>query len=240
MSTTIPSLPNRILVADDEEMFRRSTVDILRSRGYQADGVCDASEGENALKSNSYDLVIVDLQMNGNTDLAFVRSVSANNKIPSMIVTGFPTLKSAVESIHLMIVDYLIKPINPQEFLNRVETALRKKHSVVNCYEQKTGNKLVEVNGPALQTAMSLDQILAHQIGEMYRALEGLQLATQIASEQPGITSHDLCQYSKCSNLEKHRDMLKETVATLMKTKNSFKSKELADLRARIETFLAS
>lgn len=238
MSATNVKLPFRILVADDEDIFRRSTVDILRSCGYEAEGVRDAAEGENALLKNSYNLVIADLQMNGNTDLEFVRSISTKNKIPTMIVTGFPSIKSATDSIHLLIIDYLIKPINPHEFINRVKTALEKSPPTITKHDPTEPDKRpLELNESA---PMSLAQVFNNQIREIYQSLEGLQLASQLASGKPEVGSKDLCQVVKCSNLERHREILQETVAVLIRTKSSFKSKELADLRTRIETFLAS
>lgn len=228
-----------ILVADDEEIFRRSTVDILRGRGYDADGVCDAFEGADAIQKKSYDLVIADIQMNGNSDLEFIRNTSAI-KIPSMIVTAYPSLKSATESIRLMIVDYLIKPINPNEFLSRVEAALNKKNASSEGAHRVESLKQENVENDARQNSdMSMEVVLKSQIKEIYRSLEALEHAVHIASDSAYVASKkDLCELSRCSNLERHRALLREAVAVLVKTKSSFRSKELADLRARIETFL--
>lgn len=241
MSATNASLPFRILVADDEDIFRRSTVDILRSCGYEAEGVRDSAEGENALLKNTYNLVIADLQMNGNTDLEFVRSISTKNKIPTMIVTGYPSIKSAVDSIQLLIVDYLIKPITPQEFIIRVKNAREKVQPLLEKRDMTGSDKRpLELNELAMDSNMSFEQIINNQIREISRSLEGVQLAIRLVSGEPKVGSKDLCHFVNCSNLERHREILQETVAVLVRTKSSFKSKELADLRTRIEAFLSS
>lgn len=86
-----------------------------------------------------------------------------------------------------------------------------------------------------------MEIVLKSQIKEIYRSLEALEHAVHIASDSAYVASKkDLCELSRCSNLERHRALLREAVAVLVKTKSSFRSKELADLRARIETFLGN
>jgi DNA-binding NtrC family response regulator len=224
---------NRVLVADDEEVFRRTTVEILRREGYEAEGVSDGLEGLQALLEKPFDLVVADLRMSGNEDFAFVRNVSDKCSVPMLIVTGYPSIDTAVSSVRHAVVDYLIKPVQPQEFLRRVNVALSKNlrgvKADVETRRQMTNNS---------SKSMTLDQILSCQISEIYRALKALEISINANSSEIKETPLDLCQFMKCTNLEEHRAMLRESVNVLAQTKHSFHSKELASLRIRIEKFL--
>jgi DNA-binding response OmpR family regulator len=244
MTNNQTSVAPRVLVADDEDIFRRSTVDILIERGYDAIGVSDVGQGMDAVQRGGFDLIISDIRMNGNLNFEFIREIiQCKRETPLMIVTGYPSIQSAIESIRLSITDYLIKPIPPDEFLLRVQTALRRGHglSETNCSECRGifNDTPTFINKQPSSDPMTLERIMNDQIHEMYRAMEGLYHATRLASGQASGGTKDLCQFSKCSNLDRHRSMLKETVAVLVKTKNSFKSKELAELRERIEELLS-
>ncbi|HRP08038.1 MAG TPA: response regulator, partial [Gemmatimonadales bacterium] len=60
----------RILLADDEPVFAEATADLLRREGYDVDTVGDALAAIAAVEVTSYDLVISDLEMPGNDDMA--------------------------------------------------------------------------------------------------------------------------------------------------------------------------
>jgi len=244
MTNNHTSVAPRVLVVDDEELFRRSTVDILIDRGFKADGVSDAVQGMAAVRRDSYDLVISDLRMDGNLNFEFINDlIQCKRDTPLMIVTGYPSIQTAVESIRLSITDYLIKPIRPDEFLLRVQHALRRGRGQLekNCDECRGIFKDMPdfITKPSSSDVMTLERVLHDQVQDMCRAIEGVFEVTRQASGQASRGSKDLCHYSKCSNLERHRSMLKDAASVLAKTKNSFKSKELAELRQRIECLLA-
>jgi hypothetical protein len=73
---------------------------------------------------------------------------------------------------------------------------------------------------------------------EITTALEGLHEAISLAESQPSNSKKDLCQVSKCTRLENYKMILREVVIVLEKTKHSFKSKELAELRGKVQRFL--
>ncbi|HMX00856.1 MAG TPA: sigma-54 dependent transcriptional regulator [Cyclobacteriaceae bacterium] len=116
-----------ILVVDDApetiELIKRN----LESIGYE---IYSASNVQSALKlltTLNVNLVITDLNMPGESGMELVRHVTENCKgVGTLVITGFPTIKGAVESIKIGAEEYLVKPFTDEELFNSVERALKK------------------------------------------------------------------------------------------------------------------
>ncbi len=140
----------RILIADDEESFLYSTADILRREGYDCSCASDAIAATEMLRKESYDLLIADIKMQGNSDLEFIKALpQIAGEMPVILVTGYPSLNSAIESIQLPVVAYLVKPFELNELLVRVKDIITGKgHFKTRRLEkalQKMANDLEEV-----------------------------------------------------------------------------------------------
>lgn len=109
--------PIRILVADDEEVFRRLVVRLLDQEGYVVEEARDAFEALARMSAGVFDLLISDVNMPGNEGLPLLRD---QNLVPVLIVTGDPTVETAVAALRGAAVDYLTKPLSPEGFLARV------------------------------------------------------------------------------------------------------------------------
>lgn len=115
----------RILLADDEELFLHSTADLLRRQGYECDCAVDARTAVEMLGKKSYDLLIADIKMPGNPDLEFIKELPRIAEgMPAILVTGYPSLNSAIQSIQLPVVSYLIKPFEFSDLLAQVMSAI--------------------------------------------------------------------------------------------------------------------
>jgi len=116
----------RILVIDDEEVIHVSLRRILGRQGHEVDAVLRAEQGLELLQRRRYDLVITDLMMpdvNGIQLLERVRELGLN--VPILMITGYPSIRTAVQSLRLGAVDYLAKPFTRQELLGPVNRTLR-------------------------------------------------------------------------------------------------------------------
>ena len=117
--------PARILIADDEPLFLKTTGELLRNAGYECRCVPDAHAALAALAAEPFDLVIADLSMPGNLKLELLeQGRAAYPHVPLIVVTGAPTLPSAIESVRLGIADYLLKPVKFRELQTSVRRAL--------------------------------------------------------------------------------------------------------------------
>lgn len=115
----------RILIADDEPLFLRTTSQLLIKAGYQCVSVADGTAALERLRDEPFDLMLSDLNMPGNLKFELLRE--GRNKWPSMpliVVTGAPTMPSAIESVRLGIADYLLKPVKYEDLLSSVRRAL--------------------------------------------------------------------------------------------------------------------
>jgi two-component system response regulator HydG len=115
----------RILVADDEPLYLRTTSSLLRKEGYECVAAPDGKAALEALASGRFDLVLSDLNMPGNQNLELLQQHRERwPEIPLIVVTGAPSLPTAIESLRLGIADYLLKPVRFQDLRNSIEKAI--------------------------------------------------------------------------------------------------------------------
>lgn len=111
----------RILVVDDEQNIRLTLSALLSRAGHS---VTTASSGEEALTlfdRQSFDLMLVDLQMPGLNGMQVVEAIRERGLDTSVIVlTGHGSLETAIEGIHQGIFDYMLKTSDPSQILERV------------------------------------------------------------------------------------------------------------------------
>ncbi len=117
-----------ILVVDDSaetvELIKRN----LESTGYRVITSDNVQSAIKLLEAMPVDLVITDLKMPGQSGLALVRHVSENyKKTGVLVVTGFPSIQGAVESIKIGAEEYLVKSFTDSELFAAVDRVLAKK-----------------------------------------------------------------------------------------------------------------
>ena len=115
----------RILIADDEPLYLRTTAALLRKEGFHCTTAPNGSAALKALAEESFDLVLSDLNMPGNMKLELLRTGRSKwPDIPLIVVTGAPSLPTAIESVRLGITDYLLKPVKFEDLVSSVRRAL--------------------------------------------------------------------------------------------------------------------
>jgi DNA-binding NtrC family response regulator len=116
-----------ILVVDDSpetvELIKRN----LESVGYQIYSAGNVQSAIKLLTTLNVNLVITDLKMPGDNGMQLVRHVSENCKGTGiLVITGFPSIQGAVESIKIGAEEYLVKPFTDEELFKSVERVLSK------------------------------------------------------------------------------------------------------------------
>ncbi|NPV90840.1 MAG: sigma-54-dependent Fis family transcriptional regulator [Firmicutes bacterium] len=115
----------KILLVDDEASVRRFLRDVFTSEGFT---VFEAANGDEALKrlrSSPVDVTVMDLRMPGRDGMETLREVvklDPNSKV--VIMTGYATVKTAVESMKQGAFDYIVKPFENDELVDIVKTAI--------------------------------------------------------------------------------------------------------------------
>jgi two-component system response regulator HydG len=117
---------NRILVVDDEIDMRNGLQKILSQKGYSIDTAEDGLRAVEKMKQTSFQVVIVDLKMPQMDGIEVLRRAKdINQTIAVIIITGYGTVTSAVESMRLGAFDYITKPFKPDDITVTVERALK-------------------------------------------------------------------------------------------------------------------
>ena len=120
-----PIVPKRILIADDEPLYLRTTGQLLRRAGYECECVPSADAALEKLRSQPFDLILSDLNMPGNLKLELLQQGRTQwPNIPLIVITGVPSLPTAIESVRLGIADYLLKPVKYEDLLASVSRVL--------------------------------------------------------------------------------------------------------------------
>jgi len=118
----------RILVIEDDRFFRETFSDLLRKEGYGVDCASGGGEGLEMLAGSRYDLVITDLIMPGIDGMEVLSRIKESQPdLDVIMVTGNTNLESAIFALKHGARDYLLKPVNFDEF----------RHSVALCIQQR-------------------------------------------------------------------------------------------------------
>ncbi|MBA2115310.1 sigma-54-dependent transcriptional regulator [Bremerella alba] len=117
----------RILVADDEPLFLITTGELLKKAGFECRCVSDAKTALKYLAEERFDLILSDLNMPGNLKLELLQE--GRDKwpdVPLVVVTGVPSLPTAIESVRLGIADYLLKPVKFNDLIACIQRVLER------------------------------------------------------------------------------------------------------------------
>ncbi|MDK9707228.1 MAG: response regulator [Desulforhopalus sp.] len=118
----------KVLLVDDEEFFREATARQLTVRGFK---VTTAESGEAALDvmhNSPPDVVVLDQQMPGlSGSETFIEIKKINPLVEVIILTGNTSVDNALELLKMGTFDYLMKPINIDELLYKIEDAYTRK-----------------------------------------------------------------------------------------------------------------
>jgi DNA-binding NarL/FixJ family response regulator len=112
-----------VLVAEDHAALRVSLVSALRRAGFTVHGVETGDEARALLLSETFDILLADINMPGNGQLELVHEVFARG-VGVVLMTGQPTVDTAVGALQAGVVDYLTKPIAPDLLLQRLDAAI--------------------------------------------------------------------------------------------------------------------
>lgn len=205
------------------------------------------------LLTSQHDALITDIRMPGNMQFEFLRDVRTRFPLlPIVLVTGYPSVQTAVEALRLSFTDYLLKPVDWPDLRRavgeavkrttvvRMTTAVREEANRLLASLERLQDSLPRVGSGANEPelAWSLDAFLAQHFAQM--AALGNRIRSVLASRLRGgsETPMDVCRTMQCPRLDAYREALESTVDILMKTKHSFRSKDLGLLRSKIEQLL--
>ena len=117
----------RLLVVEDNDALAASVVKAFRSKGYAVDSVRTVEDAGAALRTQPYDLVILDLALPDGDGLDLVRRLrQTKSRVPVLVLTARASLQSRVIGLNTGADDYLVKPFALEELEARAGALIRR------------------------------------------------------------------------------------------------------------------
>src|SRR5690606_32431656 len=137
-------------IIDDDRAFRIGTRALLTDEGYEVDAAPNGDEGLARLQEGRYQLVLLDLKMEGRSGLSVLEELRrSGNTIPVVMLTGFATVDSAVQALKLGADDYLTKPCDNQMLRSKIRSILASRAPIPG-----VGSDRIVATGPEMKEVL--------------------------------------------------------------------------------------
>jgi DNA-binding response OmpR family regulator len=113
-------------IVDDEASMRAALVALLQSNQWNAVPLASIAEFNEARKTTSFDLILIDLQLGDESGLDLALSIRASQDLPIVMLTGHGDETDKIVGLELGADDYVLKPFNPRELVARIRAVLRR------------------------------------------------------------------------------------------------------------------
>lgn len=119
-----PTEPRRVLLVDDDASVLRATAQLLERAGFAVTAVGDGASALRALDEHRHSVVVSDIMMDGMSGLELLRLIKERDAdLPVVMITGGPSLATAIEAMHAGAHRYLLKPVALDELVETVNRA---------------------------------------------------------------------------------------------------------------------
>ena len=137
----------KILVVEDNQELNKTVCSYLVQNGYEAVGCLDANEAYDAMYGGTlFDLIISDIMMPGTDGFEFAKTVrELNQEIPILFMTARDDFTSKQRGFKAGIDDYMVKPIDLDELLLRIEALLRRA-KIATSHRLQVGKLVLDAN----------------------------------------------------------------------------------------------
>ncbi len=231
----------QILVADDHETFVQSATDALNERGYETRAAFRRGALLETLRKWRPDVLVVSAD--------FTESVCDENasgeEMASIVISDAPRVCLPAAFLDTPVLGHLNRPVKLDALCLKVSRAAAFRRSVQTLRQvehlSQQGSRRSDSEFPQHPEAargpaqMYASEYFGASIMQMYRALEAM---SELASTLWTGRDRPVCCMFQCPRLDVLTHALEQTVQSLEKTKQSFKSKELGNLRKQLEALL--
>jgi DNA-binding NarL/FixJ family response regulator len=221
-----PSVSNRgrVLQVDDDPMVRAVFHGWLKLHGYDHHHAASPSEAEELLNHNSFDVVLSDIHMPGNCRLEWVEQVLGRENPPAIIlITGTPELETACRAANLPVAGYLLKPAEFSTLDATLQRVIQRQRRRLD-FLSLSRDILRLLGSHGMQNSPE-ETMLVEKLGLLAGCFGSRASETDVAG-----SSNDLLW----------RAAIADTIAVIEKTKHSFRSKDLGELRHRLQQLLGT
>ncbi len=160
----------RVLVVDDEDALLRVHARALSAAGFRVETALDGATAVGALEQNSFDVILSDIDMPGMNGIQLLERVRAHDlDVPVIMITGAPSVDTAMAAMALGALRYLTKPIELQALVKVTQDAV--------CL-----HRIAKAKRQALELAGGVDRFVGDRAGlatSFERAMDSLYIAYQ-------------------------------------------------------------
>ena len=115
-----------ILVVDDDTRLRELLPKYLTEQGFRITAARDAVDAGAKLAAFSFDLIVLDIMMPGESGLEMTRRLRENSQVPVLLLTAMGEIEDRIAGLESGADDYLSKPFEPRELVLRINAILRR------------------------------------------------------------------------------------------------------------------
>jgi formate/nitrite transporter len=121
-------MAEKMLIIDDEEIVLKSCRKIFEAEGFEVTTTTSPQEGLKLVSDVSFDVILCDWMMPGFDGMDVVEEIDRRSPNSAVVmISGFPTVGRATEAMKRGAMDYLAKPFRPEEIIEVVKKAVRRK-----------------------------------------------------------------------------------------------------------------
>lgn len=171
-----------ILVIDDDEDICGYLKQFLELEGYRVGTVTRSEDAIPEFKGGRYQIILLDIQMPGTDGVALLRQIrEIDGDVCVIVMTAFPSVESAVETMKANALDYVRKPFDPQYLRQLLQRVVRERGLLVDGEERL--NQLVgsRIRSLRRDRTLTLKQ-LANKTGVSISLISQIELGKSAAS----------------------------------------------------------
>lgn len=132
----------RVLLVDDEKDFIETLAQRLEVRGFDVQTALDGDEALSLIKAHEFDVVVLDVLMPGKDGVEVLKEIKQSKPLLQVIMlTGHATVETAIEGMKLGAYDYLMKPTETEDLVEKITQAQKLKA------EHEERIRKAEING---------------------------------------------------------------------------------------------
>jgi len=137
----------KILIVEDDISIAQLQKDYLEIEGFEVKICNNGVDGLNALKTNEYDLLILDVMLPKIDGYTILRSMQEEKEIPVLMVSARKEDIDKIKGLSLGADDYITKPFNPSELVARVKSHIRNYERIKNKFNSIVKSSTIIIRG---------------------------------------------------------------------------------------------
>lgn len=161
----------KILIVEDDKELNKTVCTFLKQNGYEAIGCLDANDAYDEMYGNLFDMIISDIMMPKIDGFEFAETVrEMNQDIPILFMTAKEDFESKRKGFRIGIDDYMVKPVDLDELLLRIEALLRRA-KIATSRKLEIGNLVLDAEEHAAYLGKEQINLTLREFNILYKLL---------------------------------------------------------------------